>query len=92
MSLMTKPTFAKASSLETHDETRKHSDHLGSEKGGKSHAVYKNISHSDRLNVIYKCKVHKMRKGTISSMLDINYSSVQSIISAFETSGRTNKK
>lgn len=33
-----------------------------------------------------------MRKGTISSMLDINYSSVQSIINAFEISGRTNKK
>jgi hypothetical protein len=37
-------------------------------------------------------KVHKMRKGTIAALLSINYSSVQSIIGAFETSGRTNKK
>lgn len=72
--LKTMPIFSKIPSHETQDQTIKHDD---SEKGGKSsHAVYKNISHSDRLNVIYNCKVHKLRKGTISTMLDINYSSV----------------
>ena len=58
----------------------------------QSHSVYQMISHSDRLNVIYDSKVHNLRKGSISQRLGINYSSVQSILGAYEKTGRTNKK
>ena len=59
---------------------------------GTTISGYKSISHSDRLNVIYNFQVHNLRKSTIATMLNIHYSSAQSIIRAFETTGRTNKK
>ena len=42
--------------------------------------------------MIYTYKVLEQNKSFISKNLNINYSSVQKIIKAFEINGRTNKK
>lgn len=49
------------------------------------------LSHAKRIDIIYLYKHHALTIKEISQELDLNYSTVRTIVSAFRKSGRTNK-
>ena len=68
--------------------------HILKKRGPKNrlNAVYKKITHSDRIAIIYLRHVHNYSLHKLESSLNVKYNSIRNILKAYDESGRTNKK